>query len=302
VSHELVIVGGGPAGVSAALWARSLGLTALVLEGEARAGGQLHHIHFPLANLPGVAGRDGPALAATLVAQLDGAGIEVRYESLAVELDPESPAVRTAAGDRFPASAVLVATGVRRRRLDVPGEAALEGRGVSWSATQDRARFAGQEVVVVGGGDGAYENALLLVEVGCTVTLVVRGRPRARGDFRRRVAACPGIEVLEGMHVTAVLGEERVRAVRLEGPRGALERSAAGLVVKVGVIPNSEWCAKVLDHDRDGYILVDRRSATSRPRVWAAGDVTGPSPAAVAVAIGHGALAGAAIRATLRGD
>jgi thioredoxin reductase (NADPH) len=302
VTHELVIVGGGPAGVSAALWARSLGLTTVVLEAGPRAGGQLHHVHFPLTNLAGAAVGDGPALAATLAAQLDAARIEVRYESPAVELDPVTPAVRTAPGDRFPAGAVLVATGVRRRRLEVPGEMALEGRGVSWSATQDRARFAGQDVVVVGGGDGAYENALLLAEVGCAVTLVVRAHARARGEFRRRVAASPRIEVLEGLKVTAVLGEERVRAVRLEGERGALDRPAAGVVVKVGVIPNSEWCAQVLDRDPEGYLLVDHRFVTSRPRVWAVGDVTRPPLAAVAVAVGHGALAGAAIRAELRGD
>ena len=302
MNPELLIVGAGPAGVSAALWARTLGLTALVLEAEGTAGGQLHHIHHPLANLVGASAGDGPALARSVAAQLERSGAGVRYGVAAAALEPDLPAVRSTAGERFAASAVLVATGVRRRRLEVPGERALEGRGVSWSGTQERARLAGEQVVVAGGGDGAFENALLLAEVGCAVTIAVRHVPRARHEFRRRVAATPRIEVLEGTRVTAVLGEEHVSAVRLAGPRGEFEQPAAGLVVKVGVIPNTEWCAAGLECDREGYVPVDEHFGTARPRIWAAGDVTRPPLAGVAVALGHGALAVSAIRAALRGD
>jgi len=302
MSLELLVVGAGPSGVSAALWARSLGLEVLVLEAAEVPGGQLHQVHHRIENMAGSSGVDGPRLARVLESQLADSGIEVRYGTRAREFDPEGPAVLTGTGVRIPAQAVLVATGVRRRRLEVPGEQALEGRGVSWSATQDRARFAGDEVVVAGGGDAAFENASLLAEVGCTVTLAVRGAPRARREFRTRVAAEPRIEVLERTRVTAVLGEERVRAVRLAGPRGEFDLPAAGLVVKVGVIPNTEWCATVLERDPEGYIPVDEQFCTSHPRVWAAGDVTRPPLAGVAVAFGHGALAVAAIRAALRGE
>jgi thioredoxin reductase (NADPH) len=302
VTPDLLIVGAGPAGVSAALWARSFGLSTRVLEAAATAGGQLHHIHHPLATLAGAGGGDGPALARTLASELAAAGIEVRYRSEAVGLDPAGPAVRVAEGGALPASAVLVATGVRRRRLEVPGERALEGRGVSWSATQDRSRFAGDEVVVAGGGDGAFENAWLLAEVGCAVTLAVRHRPRARREFRERVAASPRIEVLKDTRVTAALGEQRLRAVRLAGPRGEFELPAAGLVVKVGVVPNTGWCAAELECDADGYVPVDEQFGTAHPRVWAAGDVARPPLAGIAVAMGHGALAVASIRAALRGE
>jgi thioredoxin reductase (NADPH) len=299
---ELLIVGAGPAGVSAALWAGTLGLATRVVEAAARAGGQLHHIHFPLANLAGAAGANGPALARTFAGQLAASGVDVRYGAAAAALEADAPAVRLASGERIAAQAVLITTGVRRRRLEVPGEQALEGRGVSWSATQDRNRFAGEDVVVAGGGDGAFENALLLAEVGCAVTLAVRDTPRARPEFRTRVAGTPRIEVHEGTRVTAVLGEDRVRAVRLAGPRGEFEQPAAGLVVKVGVIANTEWCGGELERDPDGYLPVDERFGTSRPRVWAAGDVAHPPLAGVAVALGHGALAVDAIRAALRGD
>ncbi len=302
MSAELVIVGAGPAGVSAALWAHSFGLSTVVLESGETAGGQLHHIHHPLANLAGAGGGDGPALARVMTGELANSGIEVRYGMRAVGLDPVSPTVRAEGGVSISGSAVLVATGVRRRRLEVPGERALEGRGVSWSATQDRGCFAGEEVVVAGGGDGAFENAWLLADVGCAVTLAVRGTPGARREFRERVAANPRIEVLEGTRVTAVLGEERVSAVRLAGARGEFEQPAAGLVVKVGVIPNTEWCAAALECDPEGYVPVDEHFGTAHTRVWAAGDVARPPLAGIAVALGHGALAVTAIRAVLRGD
>ena len=299
---DLLIVGAGPAGVSAALWARSLGLATLVLESAPSAGGQLHHVHHAIENLAGTGTGDGPARARILVGELEAAGIDVRYGVEASGIEPATPAVRTADGSRFAAAAVLVATGVRRRRLEVPGERTLEGRGVSWSATQDRARFAGEEVVVAGGGDGAFENAWLLAEVGCAVTLAVRGTPRARREFRERVAATPRIDVLEGTRVTAVQGERRVSAVRLAGPRGEFELPAAGLVVKVGVIPNTGWCAGALECDAEGYIPVDEHFGSAQPRVWAAGDVTRPPLSGIAVALGQGALAVAAIRAVVRGE
>jgi thioredoxin reductase (NADPH) len=302
VSPDLVIVGAGPAGVAAALWAKSLGLSARVLEAEGTAGGQLHHVHQPLANLPGATSGDGPTLARTLAGELAAAAIDVRYGSAAQALEPEVPAVRTADGVRHAAGAVLIVTGVRRRRLEVPGEREYEGRGVSASATQDRARFAGEEVVVAGGGDGAYENALLLADVGCAVTLAVRGTPRARREFRERVAGSPRIEVLEGTRVIGVSGEERVRAVRLESPRGTFEQPAAGLVVKIGVVPNTEWCAPALELDAEAYLPVDEHFGTSRPRVWAAGDVPRPPLLGLAVAFGQGALAVHAIRSVLRGE
>ena len=301
--REVLIVGAGPAGVSAALSARSRGLTPRLIEGGPVAGGQLLHVHFHPEDLAGVPAGDGPAIAAAMARQLAAAQLAARCGTAATALRPgrargSRPAV-IVGEERIEAEAVLIATGVRRRRLEIPGERELEDRGVSYSATRDRAQFAGRHVVVAGGGDAAYENALLLTAVGCTATLAVRGVPRARADFRARVAADPRIEVRKRTRVTAAIGDGRLEAVRLEGPSGEEEVYAAGLVIKIGVIPNTEWCRKALAHDAEGFLTVSASLACSRPRVWAAGDVTRPARPAIAVAIGQGAQAAAAIRDTL---
>jgi len=304
VTADVVIVGAGPAGVSAALWARSLHLVPEVLESAAAPGGQLQQIHFHPLDLAGVGSGDGAAIAAVLATQLDGARTPLRCESPAVALEGggevNPPRVITADGAVHQCDAVLVASGVRRRTLGIPGESEFDGRGVSSSATRDRTLFANRRVVVVGGGDAAFENALLLTDVGCQVTLVMRDLPRARHEFLERVAQDPRIEVIGAASVTAIRGHDWVTAVRIESEDRAFERAADGIVIKVGVIPNTEWCAGALELDPEGYVRVDATLRTSRPRVWAAGDVTRPLVSSLAVAIGQGAQAMGAIRALLR--
>lgn len=300
MTPELLIVGAGPCGVSAALWAKSLGLEPLVLERGPRAGGQLLHVHFVPTNAAAAATGVGTSLAARLGEQLAEMGIAVRYQAEVAAIEDGST-LRLADGTRLEATAMLIASGVRRRPLGVPGERELDGRGLTYSATQDRAALAGEDVAVIGGGDAAFENALLLSGAGCRVTLVVRATPRARPDFRTRVAADPRIEVLEHTRVIAIEGEEHVEQVVVMGDRGRFPIPVGGVVVKVGVLPNSEWLAGAIDRDAEGFVRVDESLLTSRPRIWAAGDITRPALFGIAVAAGQGALAVASIRAALRG-
>lgn len=307
MSLDLLIVGAGPAGVSAALWARTVELSVLLLDGAPGPGGQLHAVHFHPYDVPGFEHGDGEALARVYARQLAAANVELRAGAMASALEPSpgegaAAAVLLRTGERLEALAVLVASGVRRRRLDVPGERELEGRGVSFSGTRDRERLAGGRVLVVGGGDAAHENALLLAAAGCDVTLLVRGRPRARAEFRARVAAEPRIRVRTGARVLEILGDDTVRGARVEDSAGAMEYVADAIVVKVGVVPNSEWCAGVLALDPEGYVRVDSRLATSARGVWAAGDITRPVPPSIPVAVGQGAQAASMVRAALRGS
>jgi thioredoxin reductase (NADPH) len=304
---DLLIVGAGPAGVSAALWAHEIDLSVLLLDGAPAPGGQLHAMHFHPHDVPGFEQGDGAALAQAYARQLAAARVPLRADALAVALEAapaaEGPAsVRLVTGERIEALAVLVASGVRRRRLAVPGERELEGRGVSFSGTRDRERFAGGRVLVVGGGDAAYENALLLAAAGCDVTLLVRDRPRARTEFRGRVADESRILVRCGTRVLAILGDDAVRGALVEDADGVAECGADGVVVKAGVVPNSEWCSDAVALDPEGYVRVDAHLATSAPRVWAAGDITRPVPPSIPVAVGQGAQAASMVRAALRGS
>ena len=301
--RELVIVGAGAAGASAALWAQSRNLDVLLLEAAHEPGGQLAHVHFHFPEHLGWLAGDGPALAAAMKRQLAESGLPMRLSAAVEALEPgETITLRLAGGEKLEARAVLIATGARRRRLEVSGERELEGRGVSFSATADRDELAGRAVVIAGGGDAAFENALLLAALGGRVTILARGAVRARREFRDRVVAEPRIEVREHTAVVQVLGGDRVRAVRIRDAGGERELPCDALVVKIGVRPNSEWCASAVECDPEGLIRVDRTLATSRPGVWAAGDVIRPPLSGVAVVAGQGALAVAAIRRALRGE
>jgi thioredoxin reductase (NADPH) len=301
---DLLIVGAGPAGISAALWAASLDLRPLLLEAAPSAGGQLHRIHFEPKNLAAATPGTGAALAARASDQLISAGIDVRtgVDAIAIETPPgaRGPLVHTGAGT-LGARSVVVATGLRRRRLGVPGERELEGRGVSESATRDLERLRGRDVTVIGGGDAAFENALLLAGAGCRVALAVRGPVHARAAFRARAAAHGAITILNEARATAILGGEAVEAVRFDTPDGPIEHATSAVVVKVGQVPNTKWC-RTLARDGEGYLRVDAELRTSMPRVWAAGDVTHPRVPGIAVALGHGAAVAAAIRAALDGE
>lgn len=300
--RDLAIVGAGPAGVSAALWACSLHLDVELIEGAAVPGGQLQYVHFHPRELPGIEFGHGRAIAQTYLRQLLEARVPLRWETPVAALERGThPTLRLADGSTIAARAVLVASGARRRRLGVPGEDEFAGRGLSYSATRDRAELAGRTVAVIGGGDAAYENALLLVAAGCAVTLLVRGTPRARAEFCARVAAEPRITVRTGTSVEALLGDDALRAVRLRDEAGVHELPCEGVVVKVGVVPNTEWCRNALARDADGWLAVDASYRTSMPGVWAAGDIVRPALPSVSVAAGQGALAVAAIRRHLHG-
>jgi len=300
-AHELVIVGAGPAGISAALWARSHEMPALVLESEAGPGGQLLHVYFEPRDLAGMPPGDGAAIATRYQKQLADSGVTVRYGALVRSLAVAPRLLLTlVAGEEIATRALLIATGARRRRLGVPGERELEDRGVTFSATRDRERLAGRAVAVVGGGDAAAENALMLAQAGCEVTLIARGALRARPAFRERVAAEPRVRVLVHTRVVRVLGESQVTGLELQSPTGSSRLACDGVVIKVGVVPNTEWCREVLPHDEDGYLRVDAEYATGVPGVWAAGDVIRPAVLSAAVAVGQGVLAASAIRRALR--
>src|SRR5262249_53429013 len=246
-------------------------LEPLVLEMADGPGGQLLHVYFEPREIAGSLPGDGAAIAAAYRGQLERSGVAVRYgtQVRSLEVGP-TPELVLATGDRVAARALLVATGARRRRLEVPGARELEDKGVTYSATRDRDVLAGRVVGVLGGGDAACENALNLADAGCDVTLIARAGLRARREVRERVAGASRVRVLEHTRVLEVVGGRWVTGLRLAGPAGESRFECSAVVVKLGVVPNSEWCRAALPHDEAGYLRVDGAFATPVPGVWAA--------------------------------
>ena len=299
-AHDVVVLGAGPAGLSAALWCASLGLSVTVIERAARVGGQLHQIAHALDNVPGLPLVEGVALADTLVAQVARAGVTVHFDPDAA-LD--AMALRVLApglGCALAPRAVVAATGVRRRALDVPGEAALRGRGVAYNMGRDLARFAGKRVLVVGGGDDAFEHAQALSELAASVTLVHRSdRFTARPSLSQPVRGSGRVTVRPFTVVRALAGDARLEAAVLRGPDGDETVALDDVLVCIGPTPNSEGLGAATD--RAGYLRVDRHFATSRPGLYAIGDVCCPEAPTVSTAFGHGAAVAKVLCARLGG-
>ncbi|MGH9944790.1 MAG: NAD(P)/FAD-dependent oxidoreductase, partial [Pyrinomonadaceae bacterium] len=197
--HDVIIIGAGPSGLSAALWCDELGLDTLLLEQGAEVGGQLLRVHNPINNYLGRRAANGRELRDHFAAQVADAGFDLWTETEIESVDLRAKRVVLRSDEQLQAIALILATGVRRRRLNVPGETEFAGRGVMESGVRDRDQFAGEDVCVVGGGDAAAENALLLAEVCPTVTLIHRGKTlRARVEF---------VERLRGVHCVTVFTE-----------------------------------------------------------------------------------------------
>lgn len=298
---DVVILGGGPAGLAAGFWCGSLGLRAVVLDAAREAGGQLHRIPYAVENLPGHAPVACEDLLARLVAQCREVDVPVLTDHrAALEVSPLMVRCDARRAHWRP-RAVVVATGVRRRRLDVPGERALTGRGVSDHHGRDLARYRGARVVIVGGGDDAFEHARILRPYAAEVTLVHRSdRYSARPAMRAPVEADRGVALRPFTRVLAVEGVERVEALRVETPRGEERVACDEVLVCVGPRPMTEGLG--LATDPRGYLVVDASLRTSAPGVFAVGDVCAPDAPTIAGALGHGATVAKVILAARPGE
>lgn len=286
-TFDAVVIGGGAAGLSAAFWCATLGLRAAVVEARPRVGGQLHAVPDLIENLPGQAPTSGAALADALRAQCDHAGVVTIADAQAT-LDRAAPRVTLSTGVTLTARAVVLATGVRRRRLGVPGETTLAG--VYTNVGPDREHFADARALVIGGGDDAFEHARLLAPHARSVALAYRGeRFSARDVLREAVLGDARVAVLTRTVIEALEGDGRVALARLRGPDGAGAMDVDAVFVCVGPEPVSEGFGVAAD--ARGYIRVDRLQRTSRPHVLAVGDVCCPEAPTIATALGQGAVA-----------
>ena len=293
--RDLIIIGGGPAGYTAALYAARANLNPLVIEGVT-FGGQLM-ITSDVENYPGYPGGVlGPQMMQDFRAQAERFGAEYLTDDV-TEVDfSERPFRVVVADDEYFSRAVIVATGASARQLGLESERALQGRGVSYCAVCDAAFFREKNVVVVGGGDSAMEEAIFLTKFADKVTVVHR-----RDEFRAspimfdRAKANPKIEFITKAVVDEVLGEEgKVTGVKIRDVNTGETRviEADGLFVAVGHDPNTSLFLDQLDHDKAGYLEVQPGSTmTNIPGVFAAGDVVDHTYRQAVTAAGTGAMA-----------
>lgn len=301
--QDIVILGGGPAGLTAGLYASRAGLAALLLERGA-FGGQMINART-VENYPGFPqGVTGPDLATFMQEQAGRHGLQTLFAEV-TGLAPGRPHQVMTADGALAAKAVIVATGARYRPLGVPGEAELTGRGVSYCAACDGFFFRDREVAVVGGGDTAVSDALELAHYARRVFLIHRrGELRAGRVLAQRALAEPKIEPVWNSVVDEITGGQMVDGLKVRniktGESGTI--SLAGVFVAVGVAPNSQPFAGVLKNDEAGGIVVDYELASSVPGVFAAGDVRQHSPRQIGSAVGDGVTAALAAVRFLQGQ
>ncbi len=290
--HQVVIIGGGMAGLSCALECYDIQLDTIVLEMQAEVGGQIAEIPFHVRNVAGGVYDDEHPLLQAVERSAAILGDRARRSWLVDRIDLGERWVESA-GRRLAADAIVIATGVGIRRLPAAEDGAFGG-DVTYQLGSDLARFAGRPAVVIGGGDNASLDALALAETGPMVTLVHRSeRVSSRPDIAGQLRENPRITELAGWELEAVGGDDRLEEVVLVQPATGQRRSvkAGGLVVKVGKAPRTELFRGQLDIDRSGAVVVDAALATSRRGVFAAGDVVAGAYWRIATAIGQGSLA-----------
>jgi thioredoxin reductase (NADPH) len=301
--HDVLIIGAGPAGLSAARWCDELGLDTLVLEQAEEVGGRLLSVHNPIDNYLGLHADNGIELRDRFIEQTKECDFDLWTNVEIESVDLKAKRVTLKSGEELQSIGIVIATGLRRRRLGIPGETEFKGRGIIESATRDRDQFAGKDVCVIGGGDAAAENALLLAEVCSTVTLVHRGKKlRGRREFTEALPTNHCVTVFPQSIVHRIIGNDRVEAVEIEraGAIKPFQMAVQGVLVRIGFGPNTEFVTGQLELDERGYVIVGSQQETSVANVFAIGDVANPLAPTIAGAVGSGATAAKVIAARLK--
>ena len=278
--YDLIIVGGGPAGVAAAVYAARKRLkTALLVE---EWGGQ-SNISVDVQNWIGTLRVTGADLAKMLKSHVENYKSDVLEiispaSAAALESGTESVAVKLKDGRTLEGAALLIASGARRRKLEVPGAAEFDQKGLTYCASCDGPLFADQDVAIIGGGNAGFETALQLLAYCKSVTLLNRSEIfRADEITVAAVKANPKMRILTNAEPTAVIGEQFVAALKWKDIKTGKEDtlSVTGIFVEIGLLPNTEWLGDKLEMNAIKQIKVDPKTQrTSHPRIWAAGDAT----------------------------
>jgi thioredoxin reductase (NADPH) len=291
--YDLIIAGGGPAGLTAGLYAARSRMRVLLIEKMAPGGQAATTFH--IENYPGFPdGIAGPDLAQAMETQARKFGLEVAFGEVKALASREPFWELEYEDKKLLAKGIIIATGVESKKLGIPGEETLRGRGVSYCGTCDGPFFKGQEIGVIGGGDSAVDEALYLTRFASRVYLIHRRRSlRAEKILQERAFQNPKIEILWDTIVTKVLGETGVEGLEIMDLRSKDCRTLplSGVFFYVGLLAKTEFLKGIVSLDEQGYVMTDDNMATSARGVFAAGDVRRKILRQVATAVGDGAAA-----------
>jgi thioredoxin reductase (NADPH) len=293
--YDVVIVGGGPAGLAAALYTARLNLKTVILD-RGPLGGQLLNTEL-VEDYPGFESILGSELAMRMGEHARRFGVEVRDFEPVKEIDVEgtSKVVRLESGEELRAPALIMAAGGLPRYLEVPGEKELWGRGVSYCAVCDGAFFKGQELAVIGGGDAAVEEGEFLTRYASRVYILHRrSELRAQPILVERARKNEKIEFIFDARVKQINGDGKVHAIEYEQHGAMRELKVGGVFIFIGFVPNSSLLKVHIDHDSAGYLITDRNMQTSVEGIWAVGDVRAQLTKQIATAVGDGTTAAVA--------
>lgn len=292
--YDVVIIGSGPAGITASIYAARAELRCIVLEREPMSGGQIVNT-YEVDNYPGLQGINGFDMGMKFREHADHLGAIHEYgEVEKVEDQGAYKIIHLTNGEQIQTKTVILATGAKYRKLMVPGELELTGMGVSYCATCDGAFFKNRVTAVIGGGDVAIEDAIFLARI-CKKVYVIHRRDefRAAKTLSTRLMSMDNVEICWNETVSNILGEEHVTGLRIKNVKTQEERELEvdGVFIAVGTTPNSNMVEGIVAMDQGGYVVADETCKTSAPGIFAAGDVRTKHLRQVITAASDGACA-----------
>jgi thioredoxin reductase (NADPH) len=293
--YDLIIIGSGPAGLSAAVYGKRAGLNVLVLEKNYMSGGQVLNT-YEVDNYLGLPGINGFDMGMQFREHADKLGVEhAEGEVIGIEDGRVKKVITT--DKEYEAYAVILAMGAGHAHLNVPGEVELTGRGVSYCATCDGAFYRGKTVAVVGGGDVALEDAIYLART-CEKVYLIHRRDELRGAniLQEELKALPNTQILYSHTVQAIQGEDMVESLLLKDVKTGEEKtlSVSGIFIAVGIHPNTELLKGLVEMDEAGYVIAGEEGATTVPGIYVAGDIRKKPMRQVITAVADGANAAVA--------
>lgn len=293
---DVLIIGGGPAGISAAVWCKRLGVECLLLEEQAQLGGQLFTIYNEIIDYPGIQAENGIEMQRKMVQHFIDMDCLYEVNTKVISIDERSKTVKVKQQEtekEIGYTYLILATGSSQRKLRVPGEQQMIDRGEVYSASADGERLKGKRVALIGGGDRAFEGAYLLASQAKEVYLIHRSTHfKAREQYVEKVLSDPGVKVMTDTEVTAIHGKHHVTSIDLKSKNSECKNlSVDAVLIRLGVAPNVELIKEKVTTTQSGLIVINEVHQSSNPSIYAIGDAcTTPLFSSISSSAGQGAV------------